>query len=118
MKKRIVLSLIIGIALTELVSAVLPDNVTSYYIDVLIGSFAASLIGGRVIMGVVIAVYVVAWKVAGLFFMTSHYGTKEIGSNLHTFLFDYAIVFILGVVFGWAGASLSRYINQQKKAAM
>jgi hypothetical protein len=118
MKKRIFAALIVGVVLTELLSAVLPASLNRYYIDVLVGSFAASLIGGRVIMGVVIAAYVVAWKVAGLFFMTNQYGAKEVGSNLHTFLFDYAIVFILGVVFGWAGASLSRYISQQKKAAM
>lgn len=114
MKKRILLSLIVGVALTELLSALLPANLTRYYLDVLVASFAAALIGGRLIMGVAISAYVVAWKVTGLLFMTSHYGAKAVGSNLHTFLFDYAIVFVLGVVFGWAGASLSRFISRKK----
>jgi ABC-type multidrug transport system fused ATPase/permease subunit len=118
MKKRIFAALIVGVVLAELLSAALPASLNRYYIDVLVGSFAASLIGGRVIMGVVIAAYVVSWKVAGLFFMANHYGTKEVGPNLQTFLFDYAIVFILGVVFGWAGASLSRYISRQKKTVV
>lgn len=118
MKKRIFIALLVGVVLTELASAMLPVNLNRYYFDVMVGSFTASLIGGRIVMGVVIAAYVAAWKVAGLFFMTTHYGSKEVGSNLHTFLFDYAIVLILGVVFGWAGASLRQYISQRKKAAM
>ncbi len=115
MKKRILAGLITGIALAELLSFVLPANALRYYLDILVASIGAAVIGGRVILGVTIAVYVLAWKFGGLYFMTAHYGTPSVGKQLHWFLFDYLLVLVSGLGGGWLGVLLRKIIRQRKE---
>ena len=113
MKKYIFIGIVAGIISKELLFALLPSN--SVYIDILIGSLVASLISGGIISGLVVTIYALAWKAAGLYFLTDYYGTHAVGKHLHSFLLDYLIVLIIGLAGGWAGVSLGRYIKKKRQ---
>lgn len=115
MKKHIILGIVAGIVAKEVLFAILPRN--SVYIDVLLGALIASLIGGRLIPGIVIAVYALAWKVTGLYFFTDYYGTHEVEKHLHLFLLDYLEALLIGVGGAWVGTLLNKYIGQRKRTA-
>lgn len=113
MKKYIFIGIIVGILSKELLFALLPSN--SVYIDIFIGSLVAALISGGIVSGIVVTIYTLAKKVAGLYFLTDYYGTHAVGKHLYSFLLDYLIVLIIGIAGGWAGVSLSRYIMKRRQ---
>ena len=115
MKKHIILGIVAGIVAKEVFFAILPRS--SAYIDVLVGALIASLIGGRIISGIVVTLYALAWKVTGLYFFTDYYGTLEVGKQLHLFLLDYLEVLLIGVGGAWVGTLLNKYIGQRKGTA-
>lgn len=113
MKKYIFIGIIAGILSKEFLFALLPSN--SVYIDIFIGSLVAALISGGIASGIVVTIYTLAKKVAGLYFLADYYGTHAVGKHLQSFLFDYLIVLIIGIAGGWAGVSLNRYIKTRRQ---
>ena len=113
MKKYIFIGIIAGILSKELLFALLPSN--SVYIDLFIGSAVAALISSSIVSGIVVTIYTLAKKVAGLYFLIGTYGMQAVEKHLHSFLLDYLIVLIIGIAGGWIGISLGKYIKKRKQ---
>ncbi len=109
MSKRFIIGLFAGIAVTELLFALQPDQVMFYYGAVLAGSAIASAVSGRFLAGFLVPVYVVGWKVAGAVFLAKQYGGETISANALTYFADCVLVLASGAVGARIGCTLSRY---------
>ncbi len=63
----------------------MPNDVI--YLDVLIGAFVASFVGNRLLLGLTIAFYAIAWKLIGAFF-----SSKSLRCKLSWTLFNFILV--------------------------
>jgi predicted metal-binding membrane protein len=111
MKKNLVAGSIAGIFLTELLQYFAPQSPVLFYLYVMVGAACASVVSRRIAGGFLIAGYVVAWKIAGMFYLTQTYGIEAIARGFSPFLIAWILVFFVGIAGGYAGTALSRYKN-------
>jgi hypothetical protein len=109
MKKQVFPGAIAGVCLTELLQYFAPDFAVLFYCYVLADAVLASILGGTVIGGATIAAYVVAWKMVGMLYLAQAYGLAAIARGFSPFLFDWILVFLVGVVGGYAGTAVGKY---------
>jgi hypothetical protein len=114
MKKRLIIGIVSGILLVELGDAFLPRIIVHYYIDIFIFAAIASLISRQMLAGFVVPIYVILWKVLGLYFLAKGNPGAVDGKAFSWFSLDYAAVILVGMAGGWLGALLYKYKDRQK----
>jgi len=96
MNKKIILGIILGILCKELTNGIMPVN--AIYLDVMAGAFVATFVGERLLLGLTIALYAIAWKLIGAIPLTSHYGVSSVGHYSTLFFLDYLEVSLMAIV--------------------
>ncbi len=113
MKKRTVLGVICGIILTEVLDYFAPSSAALFYGYVFIGALTASALGRRFGSSMIIAGYVVAWKIVGMILLMQTYGSKAILSGVSPFLIDWTMTFLVCAAGGYAGSAWGRYAGRR-----
>lgn len=110
MNRRLIVGIISGIVLTEILFAAQPEHAAYYYIAVMAGAAVASWISGSIPVGLVVAGYVLVWKITGVLLMANAYGLQTAQGNILTFFLDEVMVFLAGA----AGAGFGVFMRKFK----
>jgi len=117
MKKQLIRGLIAGICLTEVLQYFGPQSAVLFYCYVLAGAVTASVVSRRAVSGMIISGYVVVWKFAGMVLLMRTYGVQAVMRGISPFLIDWALVVLIGIVGGYAGAALGKHFKRERTTA-
>lgn len=115
MNKLLIAGTLSGIVLTEILQYFAPQSAILFYCYVLLGAATASVISRRPAGGMIIAGYVVAWKVVSMVLLTRTYGVEAVARGFSPFLFDWTMVVLVGIAGGYGGAAMGKYVNSKSK---
>ncbi len=117
-KKRLIIGIVIGFLLVELGDAFLPRIIVHFYIDIFICAAISSLISQKMLAGVIVSIYLILWKVLGLYFLAKGNPGAVDEKAFSWFSLDYAVVILVGMAGGWLGALLYKYKDRQKNKSI
>ncbi len=112
MNKLSMLGVVAGVCLTEMLQYFGPHSELLFYGYILFGAITATVISGRSRSGLIIAIYVILWKIVGMVFLMQAYGAKAVASSFLLFLLDWTVVVLFGIAGGTLGSALRKYIDR------